>query len=321
MPRLETVKVGALRPGEVAEADRICRLAFGTFLGLPDPASFACDRQFVASRWRAKHVVALAARHNERLIGTNFLTRWGSFGFFGPLTVLPEFWDKGVAKALMQATVDRFDREGLNRTALLTFAHSTKHVGLYRSFGYWPGYLTALMRLEPVPPAAPNGKAAAPPVLLSQMKKNAREDAIAACRKLTERLDKGLDLGNEIRSILTQRIGEVVLNFTRSSLDSFAVCHTGEGSEGGASLCYVKFAAARPGAESGVRFDRLLDSIAAFAASRGVPVEAGVNMAREDAFGRMIARGFRVMMQGVSMQRPHLPGYNRADAYVLDDGR
>jgi len=61
--------------------------------------------------------------------------------------------------------------------------------------------------------------------------------------------------------------------------------------------------------------------IAAFAASRGVPVEAGVNMAREDAFGRMIARGFRVMMQGVSMQRPHLPGYNRADAYVLDDGR
>jgi hypothetical protein len=30
---------------------------------------------------------------------------------------------------------------------------------------------------------------------------------------------------------------------------------------------------------------------------------------------------YRVMMQGVAMQRPHAPGFNRADAYVIDDWR
>lgn len=321
MPKLDQVRIGLLKREELPEADRICRLAFGTFLGLPDPMVFMGDRQFVASRWRANHVTALAARQDGRLIGTNFLTRWGSFGFFGPLTVLPEFWDSGVAKALMQATVDRFDREGMKRTALFTFPHSTKHVGLYRKFGYWPGYLGSLMRLEPAAAGAPNGKTAVAATLMSQMKKTAREEAIAACRKLTDRIDKGLDVSSEIRAILDHKIGEVLLNFTRGTLDSFAVCHTGAGSEGGAKLCYVKFAAARPGPDCGARFDRLLDSIAGFAASRGIPVEAGVNMAREDAFRRMSAHGFRPMMQGVSMQRPHVPGHNRADAYVLDDWR
>jgi GNAT superfamily N-acetyltransferase len=321
MAKLDRIRVDLLKREELPEADRICRLAFGTFLGLPDPMVFMGDRQFIASRWRGKHVTALAARHGGRLIGTSFLTRWGSFAFFGPLTVLPEFWDRGVAQALLEATVARFDREGLKRTALFTFPHSTKHVGLYRKFGYWPAYLTSLMRLELTPDLAPNENAPAPFVHLSKLKKTAREEAIAACRRLTHRIDKGLDLRGEMQSILAQKIGDVLLNSTRATLDSFAICCHGDGSEGGAGLCYVKFAAARPGAGAGGRFDRLLDSIAAFAASRGVPVETGVNMAREDAFRRMAARGYKTFAQGVAMQRPHAPGYNRADAYVLDDWR
>jgi len=50
-------------------------------------------------------------------------------------------------------------------------------------------------------------------------------------------------------------------------------------------------------------------------------VEAGVNLAREDAYRRMRARGYRVATQGVAMQRPHADGFNRADAYVIDDWR
>ena len=69
------------------------------------------------------------------------------------------------------------------------------------------------------------------------------------------------------------------------------------------------------------RFDKLLDACEAFAASRGATVEAGVNLAREDAYRRMRARGYRVTMQGVAMQRPHADGFNRADVYVIDDWR
>lgn len=97
MTKKQLIQVGPLKESELEEAGRIIRLAFGTFLGIPDPREFMGDRDLFTPRWRSKHVKVLAAREGGRLIGTNVLTRWGSFAFFGPLTVLPEYWDKGVA--------------------------------------------------------------------------------------------------------------------------------------------------------------------------------------------------------------------------------
>jgi hypothetical protein len=232
--------------------------------------------------------------------------------------VLPEYWDRGVAQRLLEATVKIFDQDGPGRSGLFTFAHSTKHVGLYQKFGYWPGYLTALMTHTPSAGSAGNPHDAEH---LSTLPRNKREEAIEACRRLTGGIDKGLDLGDEIRSLLKQKTGEVLLIYTRNSLDGFAICHHGPGSPGGTKLCYITFAAARGGAGAGERFDRLLDTCDSFALARGIPLEAGMNLAREDAYRRMRAHGFRAFAQGVSMQRPHAPGFNRADAYVIDDWR
>ena len=318
MPAKQHIKVGPLKKSEVEEADRILRLAFGTFLGVPNPLDFMGDRHLLTPRWGSSHVKVLAARDGGRLIGSNVVTRWGSFGFFGPLTVLPEYWDRGVAQRLLEATMTIFDRWGLRHTGLYTFAQSAKHVGLYQKFGYWPRYLTGVMTLAPDEARSVYAKA---PMLLSALKKSERESAIEACGKLTHKIDKGLDLGGEIRSVLAQRTGDVVLTYTRNALDGFAVCLHGAGSEGGEKTCYVKFGAARGGAGAAERFDRLLEASEAFASSRGATVEAGVNMAREDAYRCLRARGYRVAMQGVAMQRPHLEGFNRADAFVIDDWR
>jgi GNAT superfamily N-acetyltransferase len=73
------------------------------------------------------------------------ITSWGSVGFFGPLSVRPELWDQGVASRLMEATVALFDRWGTAHAGLFTFAHSAKHLGLYRKFGFWPRFLTPVM--------------------------------------------------------------------------------------------------------------------------------------------------------------------------------
>lgn len=227
MPKSRAIKIGPLKQSELEEADRIVRLAFGTFLGVPNPLDFMGDRTFMTSRWRSPHVKVIAAREGGRLIGSNVVTRWGSFGFFGPLTVLPEYWNRGVAKQLLASTMTIFDRWGLRHTGLFTFAHSAKHVGLYQSFGYWPRYLTAVMTFTPQAQRAPA------PVLLSTLKKEQREQAIQACAKLTHRIDKGLDLTGEIRAILAQHTGDVVLTYTRGTLDAFAVCQHGPGSEGG----------------------------------------------------------------------------------------
>jgi len=321
MPKSQSVKVGPLKEAELKEADRIFRVAFGTFMGLPNPAEFMGDRDTLISRWHARHVKTLAARDNGRLVGSNQLTRWGSFGFFGPLTVLPEYWDRGIAQLLLAATVKEFDKQGLKRTAMFTFAHSTKHVGLYQKFGYWPGYLTALMAHTPTADTPRTISAGQKQVHLTTLPKDAREKAIAACARITHNIDKGLDLSEEIRSVVRQKTGEVVLTYTRNALDGFAICMHGPGSEGGTKTCYIKFAAARSGARAGERFDRLLDACDAFAVSRGASVEAGMNLAREDAYRRMRAHGFKAFGQGVAMERPHQPGHNRGDVYVIDDWR
>lgn len=317
MPSNVPVKIGPLQESELAEADRIMRLAFGTFLGIPDPMNFMGDRNFVTPRFHARHVKVLAARLEGRLIGFNAVTRWGSFAFFGPLVVLPEFWDKGIAQRLLAPTLKLFDRWGVRCSGLFTFAHSAKHVGLYQKFGYWPCYLTALMTRTPDASAAQ----AQPPTLLSALPRDAREEAIDACAKLTNKINKGLDLTGEIRAVLAQRTGDIVLTQTRGALDAFAICLCGPGSEGGMKTCYIKFGAARGGAGAADRFEGLLDACDAFASSRGVPIEAGVNLAREDAFRRMRSRGYRPMTQGVAMLRPNAPGFNRPDVYVIDDWR
>jgi GNAT superfamily N-acetyltransferase len=316
----QRVKIGLLKKAELAEADRILRVAFGTFLGLPNPAEFMGDRDLLISRWHGPHVEVLAARQDGRLIGTNVITQWGSFGFFGPLTILPEFWDRGVAQLLLQATEKTFDKRGVKRAGLFTFAASAKHVGLYQKFGYWPGYLTALMAHTPKADTQQTAHGAAT-VHLSTLRKTGWEEAIAACARLTGRIDKGLDLSAEIRSLLKQKTGEVILTYTRNALDGFAICQHGPGSEGGTKTCYIKFAAARGGAGAGERFERLLDACDEFALTRGASLEAGMNLAREDAYRRMRLHGYRAFGQGVSMQRPHVAGHNRADAYVIDDWR
>lgn len=319
MPANKVIKIGALKRSELEEAERIVGLAFGTFLGAPNPEEFMGDRHFLKPRVQSPHVKAIAAREDGRIIGSNILTRWGSFGFFGPLTVLPEYWDRGVAKRLLEATLTIFDKWGVRHTGLFTFAHSPKHVGLYQKFGYWPRYLTGIMTRTPEANAAP--QAGVTHQLLSKLSRKDREQAIQACRKLTHGIDKGLDLTGEIRALLAQRTGEVVLTPTRGVLDAFAICLNGPGSEGGEKICYVKFAAARGGSGAGDRFDKLLDACEAFASSRQATLEAGMNMAREDAYRRMRSHGFRVAMQGVAMQRPHAEGFNRAGAYVIDDWR
>jgi hypothetical protein len=68
------IEVALIKRSEVEEADRIVRVAFGTFLGLPNPPDFMGDRNFMTPRWRSPNVKVLAAREGNRLIGTNVIT-------------------------------------------------------------------------------------------------------------------------------------------------------------------------------------------------------------------------------------------------------
>jgi hypothetical protein len=97
-----SVSIRPLKENELEEADRIFRLAFGTFLGLPDPLMFLGDAGYVRTRWQADPASAFAAEVDGELVGSNFATNWGSVGFFGPASVRPDLWDKGVGVRLVE---------------------------------------------------------------------------------------------------------------------------------------------------------------------------------------------------------------------------
>jgi GNAT superfamily N-acetyltransferase len=134
-----------LRDQDLPEAERILRVAFGTFLGVPQPETFWADRDYVYGRKRAAHVAAFGATIDDRLVGSNFATRWGSVGFLGPLTVRPDLQEYGIGQLLLARTMEQFDVWATRHVGLFTFAHSAKHVALYQKFGFHPRFLTATM--------------------------------------------------------------------------------------------------------------------------------------------------------------------------------
>jgi len=311
------IEIRPLAEADLPLADRIFRQAFGTFLALPDPLSFAGDADLVSTRWRADPEASFGAYLDGELVGSNFVAHWGSFGFFGPLTVRPDLWDRGIARRLLDAAMDGFHQRGVEQTALFTFPHSTKHVGLYQSYGFWPQQLTAVMARTPG-----QAQSTAVPVLLSALPESTRAQRLGQCFELTDSILPGLDLRNEIQALGSQRLGETVLLERAGALEGFAICHMGAGSEAGSDRLFVKFAAVGPGAAAPQAFDRLLDACESLARRNALgQVVAGINTARHQAYRGMLTRGYRAFMQGVAMQRENRPGYNRDECFVIDDWR
>jgi predicted N-acetyltransferase YhbS len=306
----------------MTEADRpagkrIFHTAFGTFLGAPDPENFWTDRDYVYARFGAEHVASFVAEVDGEVVGSNFATRWGSVGFFGPLTIRPDLWNSGLGQRLVGAARDAFAAWGIRHSGLFTFADSAKHVWTYGKFGFHPRFLTAIM----VAPARAGSGAGWS--RYGDLPERQRAAAESATREVAEELYPGLDLGGEIRTVAARGLGDTVLTWDgKSRLAGFAICHWGPDSEAGQGCCFVKFGAARTGPSAEERFSTLLDACGMLAVAAGQPnVLAGVNLAREEAYRHMLGGSFRTLIQGVAMHRPNEAGYSRSGLFVLDDWR
>src|SRR5579859_3027667 len=190
------VTIRSLREHELETADRIFRLAFGTFLGMPNPEMFAGDSDAVRTRWKADPTRVFAAEVDGELVGTNVASNWGSVGFFGPLTIRPDLWDRGIAQRLMEPVMEKFSEWGTRHAGLFTFPHSTKHLYLYQKYGFYPRFLTALLS-KPV-----NASISAINLsTLSEVSKSEQAAVLRACSEVTEAIYEGLNVHSEIQAI------------------------------------------------------------------------------------------------------------------------
>jgi GNAT superfamily N-acetyltransferase len=291
MPR--DVLIRPLRESDLPAAERVCRLAFGTFLGAPEPETFWADRDYVHGRWRAPHAVAFAAEADGELAGSNFATNWGSVGFFWSISVRPELADRGIGTALVEAVMGCSSDWGIRHAGLFTFPDSPKHCRSGRPGNQWSG-----PHIRPSP-----------------------RPCLDDCRDVTEAIYEGLDLREEIRAVHALLLGDTVL-ISDGRLAGFAVCHYGPTSEAGAGAYFIKFAAIRHGPSAEQMFSRLIDACERQAAAQRLPsLVAGVSTARHEAYNYLRARGFHTELLGIAMHRPNEAAYSRPGVYVIDDWR
>jgi len=311
------ITVRPLAEADLPMADRIFRLAFGTFTGHPEPEKFGGDAGKIHSRWLADPAAAFGADWDGRLVGSVFAAHWGSVGYFGPLTVHPDFWDRGIAQQLLTPVMDLFNHWRTRHHGLYTFAHSPKHLALYQRYGFWPRFLTVIMSLAP-------GRERPAPAASHYSEAGAASQAglLAACREVTDAIYEGLDVSREIRAVHSQNLGETLLLRDGRGLAGFAVCHCGPGSEAGSRAGFVKFGAVRPGPGASRRFEELLRACETYAAGRGAAhLHVGINTGRHEAYRQLLARGYRTHTVGVALHRPNASAYHHPGVYVLDDWR
>lgn len=313
MPRVDIVP---MLPQDIAEAGRVMRLAFGTFLGLPDPMTFMGDTDYAGTRFRADPSSAFTAKLDGKLIGSVFASKWGSVGVLGPISVDPQFWDKGIAGKLMEQAIHTFDQWGIELGGLFTFPHSAKHLGLYQRFGFWPKYLTSLLS-KPVVPQKDQTEYQS----FSSLSQQDREPFLESCFSLTSRIYSGMDLRREIEAVALQKLGDILF-VGKDEISGFAICHAAKGSEAPSGVCYVKFAAVIPGKNASTCFDQLILAIESFAWKNKVTkIAVGCNTGCEEAYRLILNHGFVRDVQGVVMHRPNQEGFYKKDIFVLNDWR
>ena len=129
---------------------------------------------------------------------------------------------------------------------------------------------------------------------------------------------EGLDLSAEIRTVAALGLGDTILLWGVASPASRSAI--GGGRARPAPAADLSSSAPRPGPGAQQRFAGLLDACSEVAVAAGMAnVLAGVNVAGEEAYRQMAARGFHTEISGVTMHRPSEPGYSRPGIYVLDD--
>lgn len=306
---------------DLQEADRVIRLAFGTFMGHDDPENYRSDARYANPRYSADPSASFVAESNGKIIGSNFGLHWGSVGIFGPLTVHPEYWNKEIGSKLMKPVMRCFEEWKVTHSGAMTFANSPKHINLYRKFGYHPRFLIPVMSKK-VESKSILSNSKLTWSKYSEYKEN-QNKYLDGCRQVANTVYPGLDLELEIKAVNKMNFGETIILFDeKKEIIGFAICHCGINTEAGNDKCYVKFGAVMANSDAQSNFVNLLNACEELTVTKGLSVlTGGVNACRYNAYQSMLNQNFCIDFLGVSLHRPNNDAYNITDRYVIDDWR
>ncbi len=310
------IEISSLKEKDLQKAEILLKLAFSTFLKLPNPIEFANGAQYY-KRWYNNSSFAFAAKKennlDNELIGYVILVKWGSFAGLGPIVTHPDYWNQGIASQLMKAALAKFEEWGIKQTGLCTYANSPKHIYFYGKFGYAPRFLIALFSKF-----IPNTQQILKAKRYSQLSNQQQPEFLTAAYQFTDKIYAGLDLRWEIEVVNQHSLGDTLFLWENETLIGFAICHYGKVSEAQTNTCYIKFGAAK----SSESFQKLVNECEIF--TKTVNMEslvAGVDTACEAAYQIMLSKNYAIKSLMASMYKPNQINYSRPDTYILNDLR
>jgi GNAT superfamily N-acetyltransferase len=234
--------------------------------------------------WRdeAGHVAAFNIAH-----------RSGAEGWMGPLAVRPDRQGSGVGKTIVRTAVDWLVEQGVATLGLETMPRTVENIGFYGRLGFSPGHLTVTMTND----IATRGHPA--PALLSHRKGDAADQALVAARQLVGDLTAGYDFTREIRLTAKLGLGDVSLVDGDDGLAAVVLWHSAPLAEGRPKdeVRVLKLAA-----RDAPAFEAAVAATEAAAARLGIRrVAIRCQTRHDDAFRRLVARGYRVRWTDLRM--------------------
>ena len=148
------------------------------------------------------------AEEDGRVVGFIFSRTWGSVGWFGTFSVLPEYQRRGIGKQLIAASVDYLRRapQPGRVIGLETMPDSPYNLGLYLRLGFQARFLTFLLSKTLEQSAGdddlPHWSAA---------DDETQKRWLADLRQATSQIQLGLDYSKEILSTTRHNLGETLV--------------------------------------------------------------------------------------------------------------
>ena len=233
------------------------------------------------------------------VVAFNVAHRSGAEGWMGPLAVRPDRQGAGVGKAIVQTAVDWLLAQGVTTLGLETMPRTVENIGFYARLGFSPGHLTVTLTND-IPTRGHQ-----PPALLSQRKGTAGGQVLEAGRRLVGSLAPGYDFTREILLTTELGLGDTSLVDGDDGLAALVLWHSAPLAEGRPKdeVRVLKLAA---------RDERAFD--AAIAATHAAAARAGIRRVAvrcqtryDDAFRRLVARGYRVRWTDLRMSYDGYP--------------
>ncbi|MDQ6862618.1 MAG: GNAT family N-acetyltransferase [Thermoproteota archaeon] len=132
-----------LRPGRLEDAEQAGKIIFRAFAAIaekhgfpPDFPSLDAGRNVATSFLSQPGFYSIVAEYEDKVVGSNFLDERSIIAGVGPITVDPNYQNKGIGRLLMIKIMERANNQNFPGVRLLQTAYHNRSLALYAILGF-----------------------------------------------------------------------------------------------------------------------------------------------------------------------------------------